>query len=128
MNKIEQFVIFKLLSYCFEKTVGLDVKASFVSRPVSRLISWYSSQVIKQNNFDKKLFSSTRLFMDWKLQTAKKDLILPSSNLIAYQIEAQTNFFPEAVFLLLSTTVWTLKHFGNNLKISGWDKSNVIIP
>ena len=33
-----QFVIFKPLSYCFEETIGLDVKASFASRPVSRLI------------------------------------------------------------------------------------------
>ena len=33
-----QFVIFKPLSYCFEETIGFDVKSSFVSRPVSRLI------------------------------------------------------------------------------------------
>ena len=36
------FVIFKPLSYCFEKTIGFDVKASFASRPVSRLIRWYN--------------------------------------------------------------------------------------
>ena len=36
-----QFVIFKPLSYCFEETIGFDVKASFVSRPESRLIRWY---------------------------------------------------------------------------------------
>ena len=34
-----QFVIFKPLSYCFKETIGFDVKASFASRPVSRLIS-----------------------------------------------------------------------------------------
>ena len=34
-----QFVIFKPLSYCFQETIGFDVKASFASRPVSRLIS-----------------------------------------------------------------------------------------
>ena len=34
-----QFVIFKPLSYCFEETIGFDVKASFASRPVSPLIS-----------------------------------------------------------------------------------------
>ena len=28
------FVIFKPLSYCFEETIGFDVKASFESRPV----------------------------------------------------------------------------------------------
>ena len=36
---VTQFVIFKPLRYCFQETVGFDVKASFVSRPVSRLIS-----------------------------------------------------------------------------------------
>ena len=34
-----QCVIFKPLSYCFEETIGFDVKASFTSRPVSRPIS-----------------------------------------------------------------------------------------
>ena len=33
-----QFVIFKPLSYCFKETTGFDVKASFASRPESRLI------------------------------------------------------------------------------------------
>ena len=33
-----QFVIFKPLSYCFEETIGFDVKASFASRPELRLI------------------------------------------------------------------------------------------
>ena len=36
------FVIFKPLSYCFEETIGFDVKASFACRPVSRLIRWYN--------------------------------------------------------------------------------------
>ena len=35
---ILQFVIFKPLSNCFEETIGLDVKASFVNHPISRLI------------------------------------------------------------------------------------------
>ena len=30
--------IFRLLSYCVEETIGFDVKASFVSRPVSRQV------------------------------------------------------------------------------------------
>ena len=34
-----QCVIFKPLSYCFEETIRFEVKASFTSRPVSRLIS-----------------------------------------------------------------------------------------
>ena len=33
-----QFVIFKPLSYCFQETIGFDVKASLARRPVSRLI------------------------------------------------------------------------------------------
>ena len=44
LSLINQFVIFKPLSYCFEETIGFDVKASFASR-------------------------STGFFMDWKLQT-----------------------------------------------------------
>ena len=31
-------VILKPLSYCFEETIGYDIKGSFASRPVSRLI------------------------------------------------------------------------------------------
>ena len=33
-----QFVVFKTLSYCFEETIGFDVKALFAGRPMSRLI------------------------------------------------------------------------------------------
>ena len=36
------FVIFEPLSYCFEEKIGFDEKASFTSRPLSRLISWYN--------------------------------------------------------------------------------------
>ena len=43
----EQFAFFKRLSYCFEETIGFDVKVSFASRPVSRLISWYNNQAIQ---------------------------------------------------------------------------------
>ena len=39
---IHQFVIFKPLSHCFEETIRFDVKASFASRPVLRLIRWYN--------------------------------------------------------------------------------------
>ena len=70
MKTLNQFVIFKPLSYCFEDTIGFDVNTSFASRPVSRLISWYNNQVMWQKNFDKRLISSRGHFMDWKLQTA----------------------------------------------------------
>ena len=36
--KIYFFVIFRLLSYCVEETIVFDVRALFVSRPVSRLV------------------------------------------------------------------------------------------
>ena len=36
------FVIFKPLSNCFEEIIVFDVKLSFASRPVSRLIRWYN--------------------------------------------------------------------------------------
>ena len=37
-----QFLILNPLSYCFKDMIGFDVKASFASRPVSRLIRWYN--------------------------------------------------------------------------------------
>ena len=36
-DTLSQFVIFKPLGYCFEETIGFDVKTSFASRLVSRL-------------------------------------------------------------------------------------------
>ena len=44
-----QFVIFKPLSYCFEETIGFDVKASFASRPVLRLIRWYNQRILRKD-------------------------------------------------------------------------------
>ena len=45
-----QFVIFKPLSYSFKEKIGFDVKASFASRSVSRLIRWYNKpgEIIKE--------------------------------------------------------------------------------
>ena len=42
MPFIKQFLLFKPLSCCFKETIGFDVKASFASRPVSRLIRFYN--------------------------------------------------------------------------------------
>ena len=61
-NVSGQFVILKPLSYSFEEMIGFDVKASFPSHPVSRLIK-------DQSRWCNKRTSSTGLFMDWKLQT-----------------------------------------------------------
>ena len=63
------FAIFKPLSYCFEETIGFDVKTSFASRPVSFLIRWYNKPGETTKSFEKRLFSSTVLYMDWKLQS-----------------------------------------------------------
>ena len=41
-SQLSQFVVFKTLSYFFEGTIEFDVKASFASRPVLRLIRWYN--------------------------------------------------------------------------------------
>ena len=67
MPFIRQILLFKPLSYCFERTIGFDVKASFASRPVSRLIRFYN----KPGDIAKEFweFSSVGLFMDWKLKT-----------------------------------------------------------
>ena len=37
-TRMTQFVVFKLLRYCFEEAIGFDVKASFAKSPVPRLI------------------------------------------------------------------------------------------
>ena len=37
-NFADQFITFKPLSYCFEETIGFDVKPSFARRPVPCLI------------------------------------------------------------------------------------------
>ena len=41
----------KPLSYCFEETIWFDVKDSFASRPVSRLIKWYNKPGDKTKEF-----------------------------------------------------------------------------
>ena len=37
-----RFAIFETLSYCFQETIGFDLKALFASRPESRLIRSYN--------------------------------------------------------------------------------------
>ena len=60
-----QFVIFKPISYCFEETIGFDVKASFASRPVSRLIRWY----IKPGDITKEFWEKVISWIEnYKLQ------------------------------------------------------------
>ena len=44
LKSLNQFVIFKPLNHCFKETVEFDVKASFESRPLSRLIRWYNTR------------------------------------------------------------------------------------
>ena len=45
-----QLVIFKPLSYWFEETIGFDVKPSFSSCPVSRLIRWYNKRILRKGS------------------------------------------------------------------------------
>ena len=49
--KVFEFVTFKPLSYCFEETIEFDAKASFTSRPESRLIRWYNEPGDKTKEF-----------------------------------------------------------------------------
>ena len=43
-----QLVVLEPLSYCFKQTIGIDVKASFISCPVSLLITWYNTRWYKK--------------------------------------------------------------------------------
>ena len=44
-DTLNQFVIFKPLSYYFKETIGFDVKATFKSPPVSILIRRYNKPI-----------------------------------------------------------------------------------
>ena len=60
-----QFATFKLVSYRFEEAVGFDVKASLARRPVLRLMKPGDiTKEFSENYFQKRLFNSTRFFMD----------------------------------------------------------------
>ena len=48
-----QFVIFKPLSYFFRETIVFDIKASFASRSLSRLIRWYNKPGYNERNLRK---------------------------------------------------------------------------
>ena len=62
-----QFVIFRLLSYCFKETIWFDVKASFASRPVSRLIRWYNKPGDITKEFWEKAIQFHRTFHRLKI-------------------------------------------------------------
>ena len=53
---IKQFVIFKLLSYCFQETIGFDVKASNQSIKQTR---WYNKRNLRKNHSSPRDFSWT---------------------------------------------------------------------
>ena len=66
-----QFVIFKPLSYCFEETIWFDVKASFASRPLSRLVRWYNKIIFRKGYSVPRDFSWTanyKLYLSWTRQ------------------------------------------------------------
>ena len=63
-------MFFKQLSYCFEKTIGVDIKALSASRTVSRLIRWYNkSGDITKEFWEKAIQFYGNFFMDWKFET-----------------------------------------------------------
>ena len=108
------FVIFKPLSYFFEETIVFDVKASFASRLVSRLIRWYN----KPGDITKEFFSSTRLFMNWKLQTELqqpntffKDNTGQQSAIFSRHFRRQRQFF-----IIVSKLLQNWRHAESTLK------------
>ena len=60
---------FTVKPFLRRNNIGLDVKALFASHPLSSKSGDKTNHVIQQNNFEKRLFRCTRLFMDWKLQS-----------------------------------------------------------
>ena len=65
-----QLVIFKHQSYCFEEAIGFDVKASFVSCAVSRLIRWYNKRILRKGYWVPRDFS----WIENKLFSLKNNL------------------------------------------------------
>ena len=62
---LTQFVISKPLSYCFGETIRFDVKASFASCPVSRLIRWFNKPGYTTKEFWKRLFCLVPWDFSW---------------------------------------------------------------
>ena len=55
---------FTVKPFLRRNNIGLDVKALFASHPLSSKSGDKTNHVIQQNNFEKRLFRCTRLFMD----------------------------------------------------------------
>ena len=70
-----QFAIFKPLSYRFRETIGFDVKSSFESRPVSRLIRWYNNPVNKTKEFWEKAIQFNGTFYGLKITNSVTSII-----------------------------------------------------
>ena len=62
-----QFVIFKSLSYCFKEKIEFDVKVTFASRPVSRLIRWFNKPGDITKEFWEKAFQFHGTFHGLKI-------------------------------------------------------------
>ena len=72
---IFQFVILKPLSYCFEETIGFEVKASFSSRPMSRLIRWHNKPGDITKEFWKKAIQFQGTFHGLKITNWFEDIL-----------------------------------------------------
>ena len=55
----------------FKETIGFDVKASFASRPVSRLIRWYNKQDEITKEFWEKAIQFDWIFHELKITNCK---------------------------------------------------------
>ena len=99
-----QFVTFKPLVYCFEKTIVFDVKASFASRPRSRLIRWYNKPGDTTKEFSEKAIQFNGTFhgltiTNWSAENSDPDgpfdknifdAVLASSDVIREKVHRQT--------------------------------------
>ena len=85
MECFAKFVLFKLLSYFSQETIGFNLTSSFASRPVLRLIRWYNRLEVVgfghlsfEGSFT--LFAFSLIFPPWsknywKLQTEKSSFV-----------------------------------------------------
>ena len=122
-----KFVIFKPLIYCF------DVKAPFASRLlISCLIRWYNKPGDITNYFEKRLFSSTGPFMDWKLQTGPGKITRPMliGRAQVHKIPEMRPIFRKRIFWLIKKKKFDLQVFsrlGETMKKLQWILNTTVI-
>ena len=78
--KYLQFVIFNSRSYCLDEIIGIDAKASFASRPVSRLNRRYNKPGYITNEFWEKAIQFHGTFYGFKITNCLATVIGPKLN------------------------------------------------